>query len=174
MVGLGTPHILTKRTPAGGGYKGQGFSHGNPAQTLPTATLAKAAAAALIDALAAAINTQTFIDHTVQDLDEEETEMEVTHTSSSFSLGPSGPYCLTTSPTTLPALPTGLALSGRTSPFGHILLGHPEARTLMQEAASHSDLDIVGGDNHTAPTDSLTLISPSRDARGAIRRTQSP
>ncbi len=31
----------------------------------PTATLAKAAAVALIDALAAAITTQTFIDHTV-------------------------------------------------------------------------------------------------------------
>jgi hypothetical protein len=49
----------------------------------PTAKLARAGATALIDAITDAITTQTFIDHTVQDLDEE-TEMEVLYSSPSL------------------------------------------------------------------------------------------
>ena len=42
----------------------------------PTATLARAGAKALTDVIVDLISTQTFVDHTVHDL-EEETEMEV-------------------------------------------------------------------------------------------------
>jgi hypothetical protein len=45
----------------------------------PTATQAKAGAKALTDAIVDLISTQTFVDHTDQDL-EEETEMEVNNT----------------------------------------------------------------------------------------------
>jgi hypothetical protein len=49
----------------------------------PKAKLARAGAKALTDAIANLIFTQKFVDHTVQDL-EEETEMEVPNTPPSF------------------------------------------------------------------------------------------
>ena len=76
-----------------GGTKAKDVVMATLLKPFPMATLAKAAAAALIDALAVVITTQTFIDHTVQDLEEKETEMEVTHTSLSLPPVPSGPCC---------------------------------------------------------------------------------
>jgi hypothetical protein len=70
----------------------------------PTATQARTGAKALTDALVDLISTHTFVDHTVQDL-EEETEMEVLHTSPSFFPTLTGQIALTNNTTTLPAPP---------------------------------------------------------------------
>jgi len=112
------PHISPPEGhPLAGGTKVNDLVIATLLKPFPTAILAKAAAAALIAALAVVITTQTIIDHMVQDLEEEETEMEVTHTSPFHPPAPSGPCCLTTIPTTLSALPTGLAPSRRSRPL---------------------------------------------------------
>ncbi len=79
----------------------------------------------LIDALVGAITTQAFIEHTGQDLkDEEEEEMTVTATSPS-------PYpnlievgCLTLSTNPILAPPSGLVISGQPGPSGPTPLVH--------------------------------------------------
>ena len=52
-------------------------------KSFPTARLARAGAKALTDAIVDLISIQTFVDHTIQDL-EEETKMEVPNTSPSL------------------------------------------------------------------------------------------
>ena len=78
----------------------------------PTAKKAKAAAKALIDALAGVITIHAFTKHTVQDLDEEEEgDMTVIYTSfppypDSMEVG-----CLTLNYNPMLALPSGLVTS---------------------------------------------------------------
>ncbi len=79
-------------------------------QPFSTTSLAKAGAKAFAKSLVDLISTQTFMDHTVQDLDEEE-EMEVPSPSPPLCPTLAGQSIGTSSPNKLTAPPSGLSLA---------------------------------------------------------------
>jgi hypothetical protein len=82
-------HPLVNRHPLVVGTLARDLVMATLTKPFPTASLARAGAKALTDAIVDLIFTQTFVDHTVQDL-EEETEMEISNTSPPSSLPSQG------------------------------------------------------------------------------------
>ena len=137
----------------------------------PTAKLARAGATALTDAITHLISTQTFVDHTVKDLDEE-AEIEVPITSPFLFPSLTGLCGITNGPTTSTAPPSGLAPADRTSPFRYIPLGHNEKGSQTQATDSQIDLDVSGGVIHSASKCTHLFNSLSRDSRESLGPTQ--
>ena len=117
----------------------------------PTAKLARAGAKALTDAIADLISTQTFVYHTVQDL-EEETGMEVPNTSPSLVPALTWQIGLTNRPNTSTAPPSRLAPTCRISPSGHIPLGHGEKESHSKATDSQITLAVSEGSYTTHKT----------------------